>query len=238
MSALNSLYHTMAISPAATHPELTGQVATALTIAIAHNKGGVGKTTSTVALGRLLSRSLRVEMVDMDDTRYLREMVAALCPKGDFRLGPRLWLRNGETRPCDVVLLDSAPARGHATRAALQLADYVLVPAPPEPMGLLGLQFMFRIIDEVRTDRHEGNPFLQILGVQPTLFDQRWPNHHGWVEEMREFCASRNVLMFPPIPRRQSYTSLSIAGHDYDPAANAIAEALRMHRLGAEAVDG
>ena len=193
-----------------------------LVFAIAHNKGGVGKTTSTVALARLLSRTLRVEMVDMDDTRYLREMVRAMSSRSDFQLGPRLWLRVGEPRDADVVLLDSAPARGHSTRTALIEADYVLVPAPPEPMGLLGLQFMFDVIDEVRSDPQEGNPYLQILGVQPTLFDQRWPNHRGWLEQMREFCAERGVRMFPPIPRRQSYTSLSIAGHDYVPTAEAI----------------
>jgi cellulose biosynthesis protein BcsQ len=201
-----------------------------LVIAIAHNKGGVGKTTSTVALGRILSRRIRVEMVDMDDTRYLREMVRATSPGGDFRLGPRLWLREGEPQPSDVVLLDSAPARGHTTRTALQLADYVLVPAPPEPMGLLGLQFMFDVIDELRADPQQGNPFLQILGVQPTLFDQRWPNHHGWVEEMQKLCDNRGIRTFPPIPRRQSYTSLSIAGQDYVPAANAVEEALATHR--------
>jgi cellulose biosynthesis protein BcsQ len=166
-------------------------------------------------------------MVDMDDTRYLREMVRAMSSRDDFRLGPRLWLRVGEAQEADVVLLDSAPARGHSTRTALILADHILVPAPPEPMGLLGLQFMFEVIEEVRSDPQEGNPFLDILGVQPTLFDQRWPNHRGWIEEMRGFCAERGVRIFPPIPRRQSYTSLSIAGHDYVPAAHAIEEVVR-----------
>jgi hypothetical protein len=89
-------------------------------------------------------------------------------------------------------------------------------------MGLLGLQFMFDVIDEVRSDPQEGNPYLQILGGQPTLFDRRWPNHRGWLEEMRALCVERGVRMFPPIPRRQSYTSLSIAGHDYVHAAQAI----------------
>jgi hypothetical protein len=97
-------------------------------------------------------------------------------------------------------------------------------------MGLLGLQFMFDVIDEVRSDAHEGNPFLQTLGVQPTLYDQRWPNHRGWIEEMRGFCIERGVRMFPPIPRRQSYTSLSIAGHDYVPAAEAIERIVRRGR--------
>ena len=51
-----------------------------VTIAIAHNKGGVSKTTSTYVLGRHLSRDLRVEMVDFHQTRYLTEAVAELSP--------------------------------------------------------------------------------------------------------------------------------------------------------------
>jgi len=78
-----------------------------LRIAIAHNKGGVSKTTSTYVLGRHLSRDLRVELVDLDQTRYLTEAVAELSPRGDFQLSPKLWLRDGEARPSDVVLIDS-----------------------------------------------------------------------------------------------------------------------------------
>ena len=47
-------------------------------VAVAHNKGGVGKTTSTLIIARHLSQRLSVELVDMDETRYLREAVYAL----------------------------------------------------------------------------------------------------------------------------------------------------------------
>jgi cellulose biosynthesis protein BcsQ len=191
-------------------------------IAIAHNKGGVSKTTSTYMLGRDLSRELRVEMVDLDQTQYLTEAVAELSPKGDLTLSPRLWLRDGEPRTADVVLIDSEPARGHAARTALLLADYVLIPVPPEPFCLKGLVLMLGVIDEVRRDGHQGNPYLQILGVLPTMFDQRWPDHRVWHTEMVEVCRERQVPVFPPIPRRQSYTRLSVAGHDYRPVADAI----------------
>jgi cellulose biosynthesis protein BcsQ len=83
---------------------------------------------------------------------------------------------------------------------------------------------MLGVIDEVRTDVREGNPFLQILGVLPTMFDQRWPDHRLWHKEMVDVCRERQVHTFPPIPRRQSYTRLSVAGHDYRPVADAIRE--------------
>ncbi len=194
----------------------------ALRIAIAHNKGGVSKTTSTYVLGRHLSRELRVEMVDLDQTRYLTEAVAELSPRGDLSLSPRLWLRDGEPKPADVVLIDSEPARGHSARTALVMADYVLIPVPPEPFCLKGLVLMLGVIDEVRTDRREGNPFLQVLGVLPTMFDQRWPDHREWHAEMAQVCREHGIRIFPPIPRRQSYTRLSVAGNDYRPVADVI----------------
>ena len=193
-----------------------------VSVAIAHNKGGVSKTTSTYLLGRHLARDLQVELVDLDHTQYLREAVAQLSPRGDLTLSPRLWLRSGSPRPADVVLIDSEPARGHAARTALLMADYVLIPVPPEPFCLKGLVLMLDVIEQVRTDRQEGNPFLQVLGVLPTMVDQRWPDHRGWLDEMRRVCRERGIRIFPPIPRRQSYTRLSVAGHDYVPVADAI----------------
>jgi cellulose biosynthesis protein BcsQ len=199
----------------------------ALRIAIAHNKGGVSKTTSAYVLGRHLSRDLRVELVDLDQTRYLSEAVAELSPRGDFNLSPKLWLRNGEPRPSDVVLIDSEPARGHAARSALLMADYVLIPVPPEPFCLKGLVLMLGVIEEVKTNVRDGNPYLQILGVLPTMVDQRWPDHRAWYEEMVDVCRERQVRIFPPIPRRQSYTRLSVAGHDYEPVADTSREIVR-----------
>src|SRR6202171_4491993 len=132
-------------------------------VAVAHNKGGVGKTTSTLIIARHLSQRLRVELVDMDETRYLREAVYALSRRGDASVSSRVWLRGAEPRESSCVLVASPPARGPHARAALKMADYVLIPAPPEPMGVLAMQ-LFAVVDEVRADVQKGNPFLQMLG--------------------------------------------------------------------------
>src|SRR5258708_12522322 len=68
-------------------------------VAVAHNKGGVGKTTSTLIIARHLSQRLSVELVDMDETRYLREAVYALSRRGEANLTPRLFLRQPEPPP-------------------------------------------------------------------------------------------------------------------------------------------
>jgi hypothetical protein len=64
------------------------------------------------------------------------------------------------------------------------------------------------------------------------MVDQRWPDHRAWLEEMTRLCQERGVCIFPPIPRRQSYTRLSVAGHDYVPVADAIRSLVQSQRQG------
>src|SRR4051794_31252544 len=193
-----------------------------ITVAVAHAKGGVGKTTTTLIIGKYLSRRYRVELRDYDESQHLSFLIAEMAPD-EHSLTRRLWLRNGETRPADVVLIDSAPARGPETRKALIESDYVVIPAPPERMALHALQQMLDTVDVVRRTRVDPNIFLQVLGVVPTMFDVRWPDHRAYLEQMREECGERNVPVFPPVPRRHSYLSLSTAGQDYRPVAQAVA---------------
>lgn len=98
-----------------------------------------------------------------------------------------------------------------------------MIPAPPERVALHALQQMLDTIDVIRWARIDPNTFLQVLRVVPTMFDIRWPDHHAYLEQMKEECRERNVPLFPPVPRRHSYLSLSVAGQDYLPVAEAIA---------------
>jgi hypothetical protein len=80
------------------------------TVAVTHAKGGVGKTTTTLIVGKYLSRQYRVELRDYDESQHLSFLVAEMAPD-ERALTHRLWL-NGDDRRPDVVLIDSAPARG------------------------------------------------------------------------------------------------------------------------------
>jgi cellulose biosynthesis protein BcsQ len=205
-----------------------------VTVAVAHAKGGVGKTTTTLILGKYLSREWRVELRDYDESQHLSFLIAEMAPD-EHSLTRRLWLRNGVDRTSDITLIDSAPARGPETRRALIEADYVLIPAPPERMALHALQQMLDTVDAVRAARVEGNPFLTVIGVVPTMFDVRWPDHRAYLDQMREECAERSVAVFRPVPRRHSYLSLSTAGQDYLPVAHAVAGLVEQHALAAHA---
>ena len=96
-------------------------------------------------------------------------------------------------------------------------------------MALRALRQMFATIDEVRSSG--SNPFLQILGVVPTMVRRGWVEHLAYLEQIAAECGTRGVQLFPAIPSRQSYLWLSKAGQDYRPVAAAI-DRLLYERVG------
>jgi cellulose biosynthesis protein BcsQ len=194
-----------------------------LTLAVAHSKGGVGKTTTAVIVGKLLARTHRVALKDYDVSQHLTQLVARISPDRKT-LTRRLWLHTGTgSTEADVVILDAEPARGPQTRQALVEADLVLIPAPPEFMAVTAMEQMLATVDKVRST---ANPYLSMLGVVPTLFTKTWPEHRTFLEQMRVLCAAQHVKLFPPVPRRQSYLYLSTSGQDYLPVASALDQLL------------
>jgi cellulose biosynthesis protein BcsQ len=127
----------------------------------------------------------------------------------------------------DVVLIDAEPARGPRTWQALRESEFVLVPAPPEGLAVRAMRQMFETIKLVR---EQANPFLTIMGVIPTMYDRRWPEHGAFLEEMQRECDQAGVRLFAPVARRQSYLYLSTRGQDYKPVAEAIVSAVRDHK--------
>ena len=137
-----------------------------LAVAVAHCKSGVGKTTTTIILGRYLARRRRVALLDYDDGQHLTALLKDISPDGVVT--NRLWLDEASgLSEADVVLIDSAPARSHETRRALVEADYVLVPAPPERQVVRSVHHMLdticgtgrvHLLEECGVDR----PFLVV----------------------------------------------------------------------------
>ena len=60
-------------------------------------------------------------------------------------------------------------------------------------MAVRAMRQMFATIRELQADRQEGNPFLQILGVVPTMYSRQWREHNDFLEQMAELTG----LEFP-----------------------------------------
>lgn len=108
------------------------------TFAIAMQKGGVGKSWLTRSLSVAASlEGLNVLVIDMDSQQSTvawserREAETPLVQFSTERELPAI-LKRAEDAGCDVVFIDTPPARSTETPAAVDSADMVLIPCTPD----------------------------------------------------------------------------------------------------------
>ena len=187
-----------------------------ITIAVANQKGGVGKTTITFNLAKFLSSQGRKTLaIDNDPQGNLTssllgqhtklkaniisayeekpvttqevsknlhligsDIALAAIAERDFEVIYRLrdaleHLQDGNLPlKFDYVLIDCLPSVGYLHIAALNAADYVLIPIKPSPYALAG---MHDLISTIKKARKRLNRNLKILGIVLNQVDGRRP---------------------------------------------------------------
>jgi len=138
-------------------------MATPRIIAIVNQKGGVGKTTTTINVAAALTlRGKKVLLIDLD-------------PQGELEIGDRAGrttiLRDAlKGADFDYVLIDCPPSLNLLTVNALSAARSVLVPLQCEFFALEGLSQLLQTVEMAKANI---NPALVIDGVMLTMYDRR-----------------------------------------------------------------
>jgi chromosome partitioning protein len=111
-------------------------------IAVANQKGGVGKTTVAMQLGAALARNYRVLVVDVDrqqSTVWWAENARDRLPF-DFagNQHPNVLGRLGELTDYEFVLVDTPGSLEDTAvlETVLDAAEYAIVPLTPEPLAV------------------------------------------------------------------------------------------------------
>ena len=211
-------------------------------ICIANQKGGVGKTTTTINLARSLTLiGKKVLIVDLDPQGNALLALQNFCTskkseyffihkKGMIGLisFPKLMHSMGKKEPNtrmlkdelerlndhEIVLMDSPPRLDQWGFAGLEVAKSVLVPIQTEFFAMQGLAQMLQIIEVVKATR---NPGIKIEGFLLTMVDWNKEHHKDVAHELKNHLKN-NVFSFE-IPRDIKLVeaaSFGKPGYEYD----------------------
>ncbi len=165
------------------------------TLAIAMQKGGIGKSTLAKALAVAgVKADFNVLVLDMDtqqSTAQWAQRRTTELPVVRFATEidlPKL-LRQAEDAGCDLVIIDTPPARSSEAPAAVEFADLVLVPCSPD------IEAYEQLPRTARLARTSGKPAAAVLTMAQ-------PNSRAEEDVARTVFETIKIPMAPPIIHR------------------------------------
>ena len=180
-----------------------------MTIAVVNQKGGVGKTTTTLNLGAALAaQDASVRLIDLDEQRslmFLAEGLESLDVQVADVASLETLLKENQA---EFTLLDCPPALSEITATALKHAQLVVAPTPPRVLDLAGLS---QLKDTIEVARQRVNPALR-LRILITLRDARITLQKDYEAQLRQVFP-REVFQ-TTIPRAAVFENSADAHQD------------------------
>lgn len=121
-------------------------------ITVAHQKGGVGKTTLALNIAYCLSEDLRVGITDTDLQGSISEIETFLT---GIDLVPLDKVIKGEELPYDVIIIDTPPYLTGSLNEIFQISDYVLIPTKPGFLDALAIKATISLFNKAKREKPE-----------------------------------------------------------------------------------
>jgi len=157
-------------------------------VSVVQQKGGVGKTTLAINLaGELRRRGLQVTVVDADP--QASALAWAAPRKLGFAVKQELlsngtvsqWLRNVLKQPSDIVVIDTPAGLGNVFRAAVDIADVILIPCGPSSLDINAARnTLSNVSSMLRADARSDARVLMV----PTRVDVQTPEGQQITDEL------------------------------------------------------
>jgi cellulose biosynthesis protein BcsQ len=190
-----------------------------IVVAIAHQKGGVGKSTSAALLAGEISWLRPTWTVLIEDRDPDRNLTARWPGDTDqVRL-----VEPGEGVG-NLRIVDTGPAHADQLDQILYRCDYVVIPVRLEPMTTQALGLMLPRLQAVQ-QANGGAPGL--AGLILTDFVGRVAEHVEVRRELEAFAAELGTSILGVVPFSATIgMRLSMKGHLYRPAATRLLEVI------------
>jgi chromosome partitioning protein len=199
-----------------------------LITAIVNQKGGVGKTTLAINLaGGLAHRGLPVGLVDTDPQGSVRQW-ASLADEKRFTVVHRVPLGGKKdlralARRCDHIIVDTPPALGADSLAAMKIADRVMIPVGPSPLDIWSSREILGRLAEARKRNRRLAAYLIVA--------RRIPRTRIGREAREALAFTQMPVLKTEIHQRVGYVEAMIAGKtvmDQSPRSEARQEIERL----------
>ncbi|NTS66769.1 AAA family ATPase [Sphingomonas sp. HHU CXW] len=197
------------------------------TIAIISQKGGAGKTTLALHLAAVAQEAGAVSLVIDTDPQATASQWAAWrgdrAPEVIDSPPPRLAAKVEAARGqgAEVIVIDTPPHADSAARAAVELADLVLIPCRPSAFDLSAIQTTAKLVQLLRKPAF-------------VVFTAGSPNAPRVYEEAGELVDSYGTPPCPVIlPDRAAYRHASAQGAtvtEIEPAGKAASEVREFYK--------
>jgi len=197
------------------------------TIAVISQKGGAGKTTLTLHVAAAAQETGAVSLIIDTDPQATASQWASwrqdAPPEVIDSPPPRLAAKVAQAtaQGANVIVIDTPPHADSAARAAVEVADLVLIPCRPSAFDLSAIQTTAKLVQLLR------KPAFVVFTAGP-------PNAPRIYQEAGELVDSYGTPPCPVIlPDRAAYRHASAEGRtvmELDPAGKAAEEVRSFYR--------
>jgi chromosome partitioning protein len=170
-------------------------------ITVAHQKGGVGKSTLALNLASYFNERYRVALVDMDPQGSLI-MLRKVYPQ--LEILKETDLQKIQALPYDLLLVDTPPYLSADQPPLFRISDYILVPTKAGWFDAMAISSTIKLI----TDAQQQQPALK-AGIVFNMIKPR----SGITAEVQQALQRHSIpLLATMVHDRVSYSRSPFAG--------------------------
>jgi chromosome partitioning protein len=121
-------------------------------ITLAHQKGGVGKTTLTLNLAYSMQEQLNIAVIDLDIQGSISQL-KPLIENVSIDIISGIDLNTIQSLPYDVVIIDTPPYLSSELPAVFNVSDLVIIPTKAGLVDLLAIRATIALLKKAKEER-------------------------------------------------------------------------------------